>query len=111
VPKTDKCKKKALQWKHTEGMHQVPDYCKKSPKGTTGWGVGLLRERSQLQGVQGRALALRRHPNAYLWKANAFEGQAEALHQLANGLIQQALALHQQAQALNQKAKALHLRK
>ncbi|GKC83177.1 hypothetical protein Tco_1138894, partial [Tanacetum coccineum] len=33
-------------------------------------------------------------PNAYLWKANGFEGQAKALHRLANGLIQRAVALH-----------------
>ncbi|GJX79218.1 hypothetical protein Tco_0327367 [Tanacetum coccineum] len=44
--------------------------------------------------LEQRAVALRRHPNAYLWKANGFEGQAKALHQLANGLIQRAVTLH-----------------
>ncbi|GJV97104.1 hypothetical protein Tco_1548681 [Tanacetum coccineum] len=44
--------------------------------------------------LEQRAVALRRHPNAYLWKANGFEGQAKALHRLANELIQRAVALH-----------------
>ncbi|GKF84965.1 hypothetical protein Tco_0249863, partial [Tanacetum coccineum] len=39
-------------------------------------------------------VALRKHPDAYLWKADAFKGHAQALHRLASELIQRANTLY-----------------